>query len=165
MSVWLGIRRRLLALCGRLAFAPALLSRLVVGLVFVHSGWGKLHDLDRVVRFFASLGIPYPELQAPFVASVELVCGALVLVGLATRFAAVPLIGTMLVALATALAPKLDGLQSLLGLAEFLYLVLLVQLVVGGAGAVSLDRFAGRALDAAAGPGAPALGRRPAGAA
>lgn len=140
------LRRILDAVLGRLAFAPPLLARLVIGVVFTGSGWGKLHNLGQVTQYFASLGIPFPELQAPFVASVELVCGALVLVGLGTRFVAVPLIGTMVVALLTALAPKIDGLGSLFGLSEFLYIALLVQLAIGGAGAVSLDHVVARRL-------------------
>ena len=121
----------------------------MIGVVFTHSGYGKLTHLDQVVKFFTDLGIPFPELQAPFVASVELGCGALVLVGLGTRLAAAPLIGTMVVALATALGDEITGLNALFGLAEFLYIALLVQLIVGGAGAVSLDRFVARALDRA----------------
>jgi putative oxidoreductase len=147
MSALLSLRIVSKALYERLAFAPPLLSRLVIGVVFTHSGWGKLHNLDQVARFFASLGVPFPELQAPFVASVELVCGALVLAGFATRLAAIPLIGTMVVALATALASKISDANALFGLSEFLYIVLLVQLALGGAGAVSLDRFAARRLD------------------
>jgi putative oxidoreductase len=143
------LRRLLHGLCERLAFVPPLLARLVIGVVFTHSGFGKWTHLDRVVKFFSDLGIPFPQLQAPFVASVELGCGALVLVGLATRVAAVPLIGTMVVALVTALSEKITGLNALFGLAEFLYIVLLVQLIVGGAGAVSLDRFLARAIDRA----------------
>ena len=149
MVTLIDLRRLLHSLCARLAFAPPLFARLVIGVVFTHSGWGKWHHLDQVVKFFADLGIPAPQLQAPFVASVELGCGALVLVGLATRLAAVPLIGTMVVALATALGEKITGLNALFGLAEFLYIALLVQLIVGGAGAVSLDRFVARALDRA----------------
>jgi putative oxidoreductase len=147
MHALLQLRRRLLAFCRRLAFLPPLLARFVIGVIFVGSGWGKLHHLDQVTQFFAGLGIPFPELQAPFVAFTELVCGALVLVGLATRLAALPLICTMIVALATALADEIDGLGSLFGLSEFLYIALLVGLVVGGAGALSLDRFVARALD------------------
>jgi putative oxidoreductase len=79
---------RALALADRLRFLPPLLARIAVGLVFVNTGWGKLHALESVTGFFRELGIPYPELQAPFVASTELVCGALVLVGLGTRLAA-----------------------------------------------------------------------------
>jgi putative oxidoreductase len=141
MSALTDLRRSLDSVIRRLAFAPPLLARLVIGVVFTGSGWGKLHNLGQVTEYFASLGIPFPELQAPFVSSIELVCGALVLVGLATRFAAVPLMGTMLVALATALAPKIEGLSSLFGLSEFLYIALLVQLAISGAGAVSLDRL------------------------
>ncbi len=149
MYTLIDLRRLLHGLCGRLAFAPPLLARLVIGVVFTHSGLGKLQNLDQVARFFASLGVPFPELQAPFVACVELVCGALVLVGLGTRLAALPLVGTMVVALATALAPKITGPNALFGLAEFLYIALLLQLFAGGAGALSLDRLVARALERA----------------
>ena len=149
MVTLIDLRRLLHAVCARLAFAPPLFARLVIGVVFVHSGFGKWTHLDQVVKFFSDLGIPFPQLQAPFVASVELGCGALVLVGLGTRLAAAPLIGTMVVALGTALSDKITGLNALFGLAEFLYIALLVQLIVGGAGAVSLDRFVARAIDRA----------------
>lgn len=152
MSALVSLRVVSKALYGRLAFVPPLLSRLVIGVVFTHSGWGKLHNLDQVTSFFASLGLPFPELQAPFVASVELGCGALVLAGLATRLASIPLIGTMVVALATALAPKITDANELFGLSEFLYIAMLVQLVLGGAGAISLDRFIARWLDGQAAP-------------
>jgi hypothetical protein len=55
----------------------------------------------------------------------------------------------MVVALATALGDKITGLNALFGLAEFLYIALLVQLIVFGAGAVSIDAFVARALDRA----------------
>jgi putative oxidoreductase len=148
MSALVSLRILSKALAERLAFAPPLLARVVIGVVFIHSGWGKLHALDQVAQFFASLGVPFPELQAPFVAAVELGCGALVLAGFATRLAALPLIGTMLVALATALAPKITGANALFGLAEFLYIALLVQLAIAGAGALSADRVVARWLDA-----------------
>jgi putative oxidoreductase len=149
MQALQALRHRLLDLCRQLDFLPPLLARVVIGVIFTGSGWGKLHALERVTEYFAGLGLPFPELQAPFVASTELLCGALVLVGLATRLAALPLICVMGVALATALSDQIDGLGSLFGLAEFLYLALLVGLVVGGAGALSLDRFAAQRLDGA----------------
>jgi putative oxidoreductase len=147
MYTLIDLRRLMLGLCDRLAFVPPLLARLVIGVVFTHSGWGKLHHLEQVTKFFASQGIPFAEIQAPFVACVELSCGALVLAGLATRLAAFPLIGTMIVALSTALASKVTGVNALFGLAEFLYIVLLLQLIVGGAGAASLDRLVANALE------------------
>lgn len=123
----------------RLAWLPALVARVTVGWVFVQSGWGKLHNLDRVVEFFAGLGIPAPQLQAPLAAGTELVCGALLLAGLATRAAALPLVVVMVVALRTALADQIGGLGDLFALAEFCYVVMLLGLAVSGAGPVSLD--------------------------
>jgi len=152
LDLALQVRRLALALLERLAFAPALFARLVIGVVFVGSGWGKLHNLPQVVEFFASLGIPFPELQAPFVAGTELVCGALVLVGLGTRLFALPLIGTMIVAIATAIWPDVEGVSGLFASAELLYVALLVQLVVYGPGALSVDALVARALARADAP-------------
>lgn len=119
-------------------FAP-LLARLTVGLVFVGSGWGKLHNLEQVTQFFTELGLPAPGFQAILASTTELVCGLLVLVGLATRFASLPLIVVMMVAIRTALWDQVTGLSSLVGLLEFSYIALLVSLAVYGGGAVSLD--------------------------
>jgi len=132
-----------------LEFIPPLLARFVIGLVFVNTGWGKLHNLDHLIQYFTELKIPFPQIQAPLVASIEFVCGGLVLLGLVTRLAAFPLIGTMVVAIATALWPDLDGLNDLLGRAEFLYIVLLVGLVIRGAGVVSIDALLAKRIDAA----------------
>jgi putative oxidoreductase len=129
----------------RFTWLPPTAARLVVGWVFVTSGWGKLDNLAGVVEFFRELGIPAPELQAPFVAGTELVCGALLLAGFATRLAALPLVAVMAVALATALRERIGGLSDLFGLAEFLYAVLLASLVVLGAGPLSLDALRRRA--------------------
>jgi putative oxidoreductase len=133
------LERSVRALERRGAWLPPLLARVTVGWIFVQSGWGKLHNLDQVVRFFTELGIPAPQIQAPFAASTELVCGALVLAGLATRVAALPLIIVMVVALSTALADRIGELSDLFALAEFCYIVMLVGLAVFGAGPVSLD--------------------------
>ncbi|MGH7803329.1 MAG: DoxX family protein [Candidatus Binatia bacterium] len=127
------------AVAARLAWLAPLLARVAVGWVFLMTGWGKLNALDQIVGFFRSLGIPYPELQAPFVATVELVCGAMILVGLFTRIAVVPLIGTMVVAIATAQWSNVSNLAGFLGLVETLYIVCFVWLAIAGPGAVSLD--------------------------
>jgi putative oxidoreductase len=121
-----------------------LLSRISLGVVFLQSGWGKLHNLEKVTEYFTSLGVPAPQIQAPFVASVELVCGALVLLGLLTRLAAIPLIVTMLVAIATAKKAELESVSDLFGLIEYLYIVLFLYLIVEGAGAISLDALVRR---------------------
>jgi putative oxidoreductase len=122
--------------------SPAL-ARLTVGLVFFQSGWGKLHSLDQVTGYFTELGLPAPAFQARLASGTEFACGGLLLLGLATRFAAVPLIVTMAVAIRTALWDQVDGLSSLVGLTEFAYVALLVWLATDGGGPLSLDRLLG----------------------
>ena len=87
-----------------------LLIRIAVGAVFLSEGIQKFLFPDSVgAGRFASIGIPNPELMAPFVGAVEIVCGALVLLGLATRLAALPLMAVMIVAIATTKIPILLG--------------------------------------------------------
>lgn len=116
-----------------------LLSRTVIGLIFMGTGWGKLQNLDGVIEYFASLGIPAPQLQAPFVAITELVCGALIFCGFATRLASLPLIGTMIVAILTAKMSEIEGYDDLLNLSEFLLIIVLSWLVTAGGGCLSID--------------------------
>ena len=138
------IRERFLSLVSKFDWLPGLLSRLTLGFIFIQSGWGKLHHLDKVIGFFTSLGIPAPRLQAPFVAAVEFGCGGLVLLGLATRLASIPLIGTVGVAILTAKLKDVSDLSGFLSLSEYLFVALLVWLIVKGAGALSIDFFLAR---------------------
>ncbi len=114
-------------------------ARLTVGWVFFQSGWGKLHNLAKVTDYFTQLGLPAPAFQAELTATTEFVCGSLLLLGFCTRFAAAPLIITMTVAIRTALWDQVDSLGSLFGLAEFLYITLLLWLATAGAGPLSVD--------------------------
>lgn len=118
-----------------------LLVRVAVGATFASTGLGKLAHLDRTVGFFRELGIPAPELQAPFIGGLELVGGICVALGLLTRFVALPLAGTMLVAIATALWPDLHTPLDLLTLNETLYLMLFCTLASRGPGPLSLDHW------------------------
>ncbi len=122
--------------------SPAI-ARLTVGTVFLRSGWGKLHDLESVTKYFTELGLPAPGFQATLASGTELVCGGLLLLGLATRFAAVPLIVVMAVAIRTALWDQVEGVASLVGLLEFSYAALLLWLATDGAGPLSLDHLIG----------------------
>lgn len=124
-----------------LAWIGPLLVRLTVGLVFATTGWGKLQNLDNVVQFFESLGIPAPGFHAAFVSGLELVGGLLVLAGLGTRIFSALLIGVMAVALWTARWSELHGVVDLANTIELTYLVMFAWLVVSGAGAVSLDHL------------------------
>lgn len=143
----LAIRRLVLAIAGALEWLPPTLARVTVGWVFLWTGWGKLHDLDKIVQFFGELGIPYPEIQAPFASGTELVCGALLLVGLVTRIASVPLIVVMIVAIVTAQRENVTALGDLFGLVEFLYIALLVWIGVAGPGPLSVDALLVRAAE------------------
>ena len=132
---------RLRAIADKLSFIGPTLARLTVGVVFIGTGWGKLHSLPDVTQYFASLHIPAPAFQARLAASTELFGGILVLVGLATRLASLPLAFTMVVAILTAKRENLDGLTSLLGFEEWSYIVLFLWLAVAGAGPLSLDHL------------------------
>lgn len=133
---------------------PEWLSRLIIGSVFIQSGWGKLQDLPKVISYFESLNIPFAHWQAPFVSGVELLAGLAILLGFLTRLAASPLIVIMLVAIKTAHWDNITGLSSLVDLPEFLYIGLLLWLIAYGAPSFSIDslcmkydrRFKGKSL-------------------
>lgn len=125
----------------KLNWLPNLLARISLGSIFTLSGWGKLHHLDQVTGFFTQLGIPFPEFNAGFVGATEFGFGILILLGLLTRLAAIPLIITMTVAIATAKRPEIEGLTDVLGFEEFIYIVIFIWLMIQGAGKVSLDHF------------------------
>ena len=84
-----------------------ILVRFLVSLVvFFPEGLQKLIFPDVLgAGRFARIGIPFPDLMGPFVGILETVCGALIIVGLFTRLAAVPLIIIMVVALVSTKLP------------------------------------------------------------
>jgi putative oxidoreductase len=133
------VRSRALAVARKLDWLPLLLVRLSLAAVFVPSGWGKLHDLAKVTGFFTELGIPAPHLNAVVVAVSELVCGSLLLVGLLSRFAAVPIVISMTIAIVTAKRADLSGAVDLFAVDEFIYIVMAIVVFVIGAGAASVD--------------------------
>jgi putative oxidoreductase len=135
------LRDRLLTLARRLEPLGPTLARLTVGLVFIGTGWGKLHTLPDVTEYFTSLGIPMPGLNARVAAATELFGGILVLVGLGTRLVVLPMAFTMVIAILTAKRADIHGLTDLVGFEEWSYLVFFIWLAVAGAGPLSLDRL------------------------
>jgi uncharacterized membrane protein YphA (DoxX/SURF4 family) len=90
----------------RLAPRAVVLIRLLVGAVFLSEGIQKfLFPAQLAAGRFAKIGLPAPELLGPLVAVFEIACGSVVLLGLATRVAAIPLIVIMLVAIASTKIP------------------------------------------------------------
>jgi putative oxidoreductase len=125
----------------RLQWLAPLFGRLGVGLLFLLDGWAKLHNLPAVTQYFEELKIPAPGFNAAFVASTQLVCGGLLVVGLLTRLATVPLIICMAMAILTAKLKDLVNLYAFVGFDEFTYQVVLVMIAIIGPGKVSLDHL------------------------
>jgi putative oxidoreductase len=124
--------------------AAAQLIRLMVGGVFLSEGVQKFLFPEALgVGRFIKIGIPSPQFFAPFVGYVEIICGALLLVGLLTRLAAVPLLIDISVAILTTKIPMLtkSGIWTALHEARTdycMWLGLLFILLVG-AGPWSVD--------------------------
>ena len=90
--------------------AGTLLLRLMVGPVFLFEGLQKfIYPAIRGAGRFEKIGFPNPELWGYLVGTFETVCGALILLGLLTRLAAMPTLGIMLVAIITTKIPVLLG--------------------------------------------------------
>ncbi|MGC1903859.1 MAG: DoxX family protein [Candidatus Acidiferrum sp.] len=79
-----------------------LLVRLYWGWQLAQSGWGKLHNLDKVAEFFTSLNLPHPAHMAVFIACVEFFGGIFFALGLFSRMTALVLTVNMLMAYITA---------------------------------------------------------------
>jgi len=146
-------------LLGTTAPAAVVIIRLMVGGIFLSEGIQKfLFPADLAAGRFAKIGILWPEVMGPFVGGVEVICGLLILLGLLTRLAAVPLIITMCVALISIKVPILLG-QEFLGFSlrplprygfwsmmhesrnDICMLLGSIFLLVVGAGKWSLDRM------------------------
>jgi uncharacterized membrane protein YphA (DoxX/SURF4 family) len=130
--------------------AAVLLVRLLVGSVFLSEGIQKfLFPAALGVGRFTKIGIPSPAVMAPFVGVVEIVFGLLLIVGLLTRLATIPLLIDILVAIATTKIPMLlrDGFWKMAHEARTDYAMLLglVFLLLVGGGPLAVDsRLAGR---------------------
>src|SRR5258705_4949837 len=129
-----------------LQWVAPLFARIVVGWVFMWSGWGKLQNLQAIIDNFAGWNIPAPHLLAPFVSGVEFFGGIFLLLGLMTRISAGALGVTMIVAIISAKWDQVDSLETLLGFDETEYLALFLWLGIAGAGNVSLDWLLKRSM-------------------
>ncbi len=122
----------------------SILPRIIVGLVFLSEGIQKYLFPELVgVGRFEKIGFTNPEFLAYFVASFEIICGVLILIGLLTRLASFPLIIIMTVALFTTKIPILmeKGFWAMAHeyRTDFAMTMLLVYLLIYGAGEWSID--------------------------
>ncbi len=125
-----------------------LFVRLYWGWQFAQTGWGKLHDLGKVTEFFTSLGLPFPGVNAVFIANLEFFGGILLAVGLFSRPVALLLTGNMSVAFITADREALLSIFSdpdkFLAASPYTFLFASLLVLVFGPGKVSLDALVAR---------------------
>jgi putative oxidoreductase len=128
-------------------WAGPLAARIVVGYVFMLTGWGKLTHLPQIIENFKGWGIPYPHILTPFVSGVECFGGLFLMLGLFTRVAGGMLAVVMVVAIISAKRGDIQSLEDLFGFEEASYFVMFFWFAVCGAGKASLDYLIGRKLD------------------
>jgi putative oxidoreductase len=124
--------------------AATLLIRLMIGWVFLSEGIQKFLFPEALgVGRFIKIGIPAPHFSAPFVGGVEIVCGALLMLGLLTRLAAIPLLIDITVAIFATKIPMLakSGFWAAMHEARADYCMWLGSLFIllVGAGSLSVD--------------------------
>ncbi len=120
-----------------------LLIRSYWGYDFYQTGLGKLNNLEGTTEFFMSLHIPFPYLNAILAGSTELACGIFLMLGLGSRYFAVPLIVIMCMAFLTddreALMNLLSDPESFVAATPFLHLFAALIVLIFGPGMISAD--------------------------
>jgi len=120
-----------------------LFVRLYWGWQFVEDGWGKLHNLPKVIEYFGSLGLPAPGPTAYFVSILELIGGVLLALGLGSRLIAFLLTANMTVAYITgdreALLSIFSDPDKFIAAAPFSYLMASLIVLIFGPGRYALD--------------------------
>lgn len=134
---------KLCAMLDALQSPLLLLMRLYWGIGFLMAGKGKLFNIERTAGFFADLGIPLAKASAVLVGSVESLGGLLLILGLMSRLAAMPLTFVMIVAFATAHRDSVLVLfqnpSAALKEDPFLFLLACVIIIAFGPGKFAID--------------------------
>jgi len=127
---------------------PVTAARVLIGVFFCISGGSKLFvqaQFQVLEQTLVQSHIPFPHANALFVAIVEFVCGAGLVLGLLTPLCAAILVGDMIVAIATNRIHSIQAsgllawLDDFLYLPEVLYTLILVWLIFSGPGRYSVD--------------------------
>ena len=152
MEIWQRIRAVFWALVAVVNPLAPLLTRLVIGQAFVQTGIGKWENFHDTVDFFASLGLPAPAANAAFIASLEVVGGTALILGIGTNLFAALLSSTMVVAILTADRANFIGAvtgtgdHALTDVLPVIFLMPLTWLIAFGAGPLSADYLLGKRL-------------------
>jgi putative oxidoreductase len=125
-----------------------LFVRFYWGWQLVESGWGKLHNLDKVTEFFTSLGLPMPGPTAVFISSLEFFGGILLALGLFSRLISLMLTVNLITAYITADREALSSIFSdpdkFMAAAPFTFLFASLLILIFGPGKIAVDTLLGR---------------------
>jgi len=146
-----GLHDRFFALLSY-AQSPLLLCiRVYWGWQLTQSGWGKLHNLDKVTDFFASLHMPAPATMAFFIACVEFFGGIFFALGAFSRMTSLVLTVNLtmayIIADREALFSVFSDPDKFTAAAPFNFLVAAVLILIFGAGKLSVDTAVDRFLE------------------
>src|SRR5215467_433193 len=140
-----GLFASFLKIANALQSPVLLLIRLDWGFQFFQSGWAHLNNMPDFIKFFETLGIPLPSLNAHFVAVLEAGGGILLMLGLGTRLIALLLAGDMFVAFITAGREALKSIFSdsdkFFNATPHSFLFIALVLLAFGPGKISLDHL------------------------
>jgi len=125
-----------------------LFVRLYWGWQLIESGWGKLHNLDKVTEFFTSLGLPAPGITAVCISSLELFGGILLALGLFSRLISLILTVNLITAYITADREALVSIFSdpdkFMAAAPFTFLFASLIVLIFGPGKIAVDTLLAR---------------------
>jgi len=136
----------------RWEWIPILVARLSLGLFFAVSGYNKLFVAEKhedLIKLMKSIGLPFPDFTALFLACVEFFGGLMLMVGLLSTLCAIALTIAMIVAIITVeidlVIPKgigpLDWMSWFLYLPQVMYVIVFVWLMTTGPGRYSMDHY------------------------
>lgn len=120
---------------------PLLFFRLILAYGFYTPAMMKWGNISGIAEWFATMGIPFPTLNAYMAASTEMAAVILLPLGLATRIISIPLIVTMVVAIITVhLENGFEAGNNGFEIPLY-YMLMLFALLIIGAGRISVDDF------------------------
>lgn len=114
-----------------------LLLRMILGGLFIYHGWQKIASYDKILPMFTDIIGIGSKLSFNLVIFAEFFCGILVVIGLCTRLAVIPLLFTMIIAYFVAHEADIFQKKTL----PFLYMVLCIPVFLAGSGKYSIDRL------------------------
>ena len=136
----------LLRIADSIQWAGPLMLRIFFGYFWFETGLAKLQNLDGFATRFMHWGIPFPTFSAALSGATDMIGGALLIVGLFTRIAVIPMAINMVVAILVVVIKNVHGFDEFVELDEFLYILIFFWLLVAGPGKVSLDTLVNRWL-------------------